>query len=106
FQAADGIRDFHVTGVQTCALPIYEIKSALNSDFKIPLSFKFKAFAARNVIPLRTSAIDNFSKVARIDACVSKSPIGAEPGFQSEIGRASCRERVSISEDGIAGTAR
>src|SRR5690606_29834669 len=22
FQAADGIRDFHVTGVQTCALPI------------------------------------------------------------------------------------
>src|SRR5690606_40058771 len=22
-QAADGIRDFHVTGVQTCALPIY-----------------------------------------------------------------------------------
>src|SRR6266511_5511629 len=23
FQAADGIRDFHVTGVQTCALPIF-----------------------------------------------------------------------------------
>src|SRR5690606_41002056 len=28
FQAADGIRDFHVTGVQTCALPIY-IKTKL-----------------------------------------------------------------------------
>src|SRR5690606_23686419 len=25
FQAEDGIRDFHVTGVQTCALPIYDI---------------------------------------------------------------------------------
>src|SRR5690625_5537102 len=24
FQAEDGIRDGHVTGVQTCALPIYE----------------------------------------------------------------------------------
>src|SRR5690606_20473650 len=24
-QAEDGIRDFHVTGVQTCALPIYEV---------------------------------------------------------------------------------
>src|SRR5690606_40797265 len=24
FQAEDGIRDFHVTGVQTCALPISE----------------------------------------------------------------------------------
>src|SRR5690606_39790859 len=25
FQAEDGIRDFHVTGVQTCALPISEV---------------------------------------------------------------------------------
>src|SRR5690606_14631236 len=25
FQAEDGIRDFHVTGVQTCALPIYGV---------------------------------------------------------------------------------
>src|SRR5690606_8463867 len=28
FQAEDGIRDFHVTGVQTCALPILEIVSS------------------------------------------------------------------------------
>src|SRR5690606_40773593 len=26
FQAEDGIRDFHVTGVQTCALPIFAPK--------------------------------------------------------------------------------
>src|SRR5690606_39830382 len=26
FQAEDGIRDFHVTGVQTCALPIYPVQ--------------------------------------------------------------------------------
>src|SRR5207302_3068616 len=25
FQAEDGIRDFHVTGVQTCALPIWRV---------------------------------------------------------------------------------
>src|SRR5690606_40512972 len=25
FQAEDGIRDFHVTGVQTCALPIFAL---------------------------------------------------------------------------------
>src|SRR5690606_39778110 len=25
FQAEDGIRGFHVTGVQTCALPIYQL---------------------------------------------------------------------------------
>src|SRR5690606_32493887 len=28
FQAEDGIRDFHVTGVQTCALPIWEADRA------------------------------------------------------------------------------
>src|SRR5690606_40359007 len=27
FQAEDGIRDFHVTGVQTCALPIFRTSS-------------------------------------------------------------------------------
>src|SRR5690606_40416105 len=27
FQAEDGIRDFHVTGVQTCALPIWAVRS-------------------------------------------------------------------------------
>src|SRR5690606_40340969 len=26
FQAEDGIRDFHVTGVQTCALPILKVE--------------------------------------------------------------------------------
>src|SRR5690606_22961247 len=31
FQAEDGIRDFHVTGVQTCALPIFSFSSALSS---------------------------------------------------------------------------
>src|SRR5690606_39821739 len=29
FQAEDGIRDFHVTGVQTCALPIFSSPSNL-----------------------------------------------------------------------------
>src|SRR5690606_39722318 len=29
FQAEDGIRDFHVTGVQTCALPISGIREYL-----------------------------------------------------------------------------
>src|SRR5690606_39714488 len=30
FQAEDGIRDFHVTGVQTCALPILHQPAALD----------------------------------------------------------------------------
>src|SRR5690606_40161957 len=31
FQAEDGIRDFHVTGVQTCALPIWKKQSGKKS---------------------------------------------------------------------------
>src|SRR5690606_39477300 len=34
FQAEDGIRDFHVTGVQTCALPIYFERHARGSGIK------------------------------------------------------------------------
>src|SRR6266700_3415444 len=34
-QAEDGIRDFHVTGVQTCALPIFDDRDMLVvSDFQ------------------------------------------------------------------------
>src|SRR5436309_4531911 len=29
FQAEDGIRDFHVTGVQTCALPISPVRTVV-----------------------------------------------------------------------------
>src|SRR5207302_7376983 len=32
FQAEDGIRDFHVTGVQTCALPILPTDEVLNKS--------------------------------------------------------------------------
>src|SRR5690606_41094240 len=47
FQAEDGIRDFHVTGVQTCALPIYngllrkgEFESVLHSYKDLGLNVK------------------------------------------------------------------
>src|SRR5690606_39514700 len=33
FQAEDGIRDFHVTGVQTCALPISEPLEVRGAQF-------------------------------------------------------------------------
>src|SRR5690606_39761425 len=32
FQAEDGIRDFHVTGVQTCALPISSILPEIRAE--------------------------------------------------------------------------
>src|SRR5690606_41013634 len=38
FQAEDGIRDFHVTGVQTCALPIYNVVSVFKPTILIGVS--------------------------------------------------------------------
>src|SRR5690606_40661367 len=44
FQAEDGIRDFHVTGVQTCALPILSSASPMpfgssNANCRTPRPF-------------------------------------------------------------------
>src|SRR5690606_39539424 len=39
FQAEDGIRDFHVTGVQTCALPISVKKVLVASGVDIAKEF-------------------------------------------------------------------
>src|SRR5690606_29748911 len=55
--AEDGIRDFHVTGVQTCALPIYKLKN----DFE-RLGFKDKVIFAgiRNDVPSMMHLFDVF----------------------------------------------
>src|SRR5690606_40792484 len=52
FQAEDGIRDFHVTGVQTCALPICEIV-----DHLVTIGPE-QPDAAFGTHPLAVSAID------------------------------------------------
>src|SRR5690606_39482351 len=82
FQAEDGIRDFHVTGVQTCALPISgqprdaghradRIRRPPQSRFRCP-GFRDDRGAAPRVRDARTDP-------------------------RSQIGRASCRERVENS---------
>src|SRR5690606_40683127 len=80
FQAEDGIRDFHVTGVQTCALPIY---------LRGPPSSGQLAHRVRE--PDAPNAPDQLDYVATEPArvAVPEPCIGPEP----EIGRASCRER-------------
>src|SRR5690606_40637467 len=100
FQAEDGIRDFHVTRVQTCALPIY---------FKDKQTL-FDAVIARRAgvtSSARMQALDAYE-----EACKGKPTVeGALRAFldtdldlysQGEIGRASCRERVQISVGAVA----
>src|SRR5690606_39865508 len=57
FQAEDGIRDFHVTGVQTCALPILVGgKYAINDRWD--LNFNFGQFKAKLETTLTTYDTD------------------------------------------------
>src|SRR5256885_6893222 len=81
FQAEDGIRDYKVTGVQTCALPIYDPTSARLVGEREVASEARPGFQADDVARLRL--LERGLKVA---ACGD--------GDGVEIGRASCRERV------------
>src|SRR5690606_41197690 len=51
FQAEDGIRDFHVTGVQTCALPILvttEFEAQEDGGTLIRMTVRFSSREARD----------------------------------------------------------
>src|SRR5690606_39525544 len=92
FQAEDGIRDFHVTGVQTCALPI----SVLHCRDVLPDSIPDLGVRTR-MARSKTSA--EWLKEHVDDIYVQKAQ---QDGYRTrasyklleQIGRASCRERV------------
>src|SRR5699024_12121485 len=95
FQAGDGIRYRNVTGVQTCALPIYVVASIQWAQ----------GFAEVN---LYNSDIVSITKVD--DLTVEIKTDGPDAMLLSnlchhgnEIGRASCRERASTREVDDAG---
>src|SRR5690606_39413036 len=93
FQAEDGIRDFHVTGVQTCALPICESCGSverLSVHHILPVSrwpelgwceWLWKVLCMRCNVAVGT------------DVRVSD----LKRSLASEIGRASCREGVEVA---------
>src|SRR5688500_20413271 len=74
FQAEDGIRDYKVTGVQTCALPISRTAG--------PTTTRPRSRSTTSPPQLRSAA--------------RRASTNASP---TEIGRASCRERVEILGD-------
>src|SRR5690606_41972123 len=89
FQAEDGIRDFHVTGVQTCALPILGGAGA-------PRSVDHDAGAVlRQLLVLHRAAavaVLGIPVVALVAAVVLVALVAV-----AEIGRASCRERGCVA---------
>src|SRR5439155_17320021 len=93
FQAEDGIRDGHMTGVQTCALPILNAVAVVLVVFRcVDAALSGDAVgAARAVLEAKTlHVIAQFSQ-GRAGRSARES--GAD---DDKIGRASCRERVEI----------
>src|SRR5688500_19558574 len=86
FQAEDGIRDYKVTGVQTCALPICgradphdgdaagELGEALLELLAVPVGVGLVDLT----LDLRDAALHLFGRAGAVD--------------EGQIGRASCRE--------------
>src|SRR5690606_40155897 len=93
----DGIRDFHVTGVQTCALPIFDLRliEYLAGEFKKDTGIDL------HKDPLALQRLKEASEKAKIELSSSQQTevnlpyITADAsGPKHKIGRASCRERA------------
>src|SRR5690606_40556257 len=83
FQAEDGIRDFHVTGVQTCALPIYG-KGADFSSLREPVARHCRAVVLlgrdADLIAEALGEAVRQVRVATLDEAVQRCAELAEPG--------------------------
>src|SRR5690606_40296287 len=94
FQAEDGIRDFHVTGVQTCALPISKdydkhfLNFCIQYDGQEDIAEASKMIA-RKILTGKLTVDDITPQTIKENVYSSY--------FIAQIGRASCRERVYIS---------
>src|SRR5205807_7946455 len=93
FQAEDGIRDYKVTGVQTCALPILGMRAPDDVSEAARL-LDAGAFGAEHVVAVlgKTEGNGGVNDFTRALATLSFRMLIAERSGQ--IGRASCRERV------------
>src|SRR5690606_40591393 len=97
-----GIRDFHVTGVQTCALPIsgFDIKIALFA-FVVPAEIKFWEVANTNfsTTPSGRRILENKTSFSWLIAPTLPKSASDLINVISDgkIGRASCRASMYMS---------
>src|SRR5699024_11348849 len=97
FQAEDGIRDRNVTGVQTCALPIYKkthtgarySQSFVQTIIIMGVTVSVVMIVIGNNVAVAFGLVGAFS-IIRFRSAMS------DP--KDKIGRASCRERAQITE--------
>src|SRR5690606_40748655 len=93
-QAEDGIRDFHVTGVQTCALPIYQHYPI--SCFRVGSASYPGFFTCKQAVINSRSALHGHALHPPIHDAITfgKKAMATDINAVAvKIGRASCRER-------------
>src|SRR5690606_39756973 len=93
FHAEDGMRAFHVTGVQTCALPIFRRHSGRRPA--VEGLCRRAGGTDRHAGLVAASLWQSLWTPAWRQATCAALP-AAQP--ESKIGRAACRERVWIAE--------
>src|SRR5437867_12312147 len=91
FQAEDGIRDRTVTGVQTCALPIWAVGGGRGVD----------ADASDEIRMLPLDGVGGGGQDASVFHVYSAVVVQIVHPTSVEIGRASCRESVEVSAGGV-----
>src|SRR5690606_40655638 len=93
------IRDFHVTGVQTCALPISRHREMIGPDIELMLDcwmafdVEFAVRMAERLRPYRLRWIEDCLTPENMDAHTALRQRLPWQTLASEIGRASRRER-------------
>src|SRR5699024_11935712 len=95
FQAEDGIRDRNVTGVQTCALPIYTLPSD-EREYAQSDPWQLQQIML-NSGEDRSDIRNTFQYLARPETFEPIPSAGKKKQIRDEIGRASCREREEVS---------
>src|SRR6266511_5366752 len=92
FQAEDGIRDFHVTGVQTCALPIF------GADLCVPFGVTDRVRVEQSHVERLEQLCDELNAVLPpLKSFVL--PGGTEAAARLHVARTTCRraEREAIA---------
>src|SRR5699024_11242335 len=98
FQAEDGIRDRNVTGVQTCALPIFERTIIMVKIVRsIQITINFGILTGISVAKIQGMSAEK-NRIADTDTTAVTNFVINGASTTSKIGRASCRESVKIPE--------
>src|SRR5690606_39752401 len=97
-----GIRGFHVTGVQTCALPIYTTDSATHSTPHADMdtsAVRTTLGLLKQEVPMDATTVTIAAVVAVFAPLWTPANVALAIMFflSCKIGRASCRERANVS---------